>query len=293
MNLREHDKRKYLILVILSGILAVLVFIAAITFIWTRPIIKSGEQIKTEDKELGSYSKTNFSLEDQVKVYSALLTAKLSANDSEELYQILNEEFINFNSFNKDSFNMYLSQKELYGKKLVLKEYKNLSFRNENIIKLSFESNDSDNISQIVTVFEKSPNNYTIAFDNFVAYIYDDRSYESNGLKIILSKQTYFTNEYIANIKITNVSNSNVILNRDKSAEIIYLNQGENLNTIVSSNMLMGETLTLEPNQSINYPIRFLISEFTFNSIKKIIIKDVTNESTNNTQDIEIDISNK
>lgn len=291
MNLIENDKRKYLILVILSGILAVLVFIAVIIFIWTRPIIKSEEQIKTENKKLGSYSKSNFSLEDQVKVYSALLTAKLSANDSAELYQILNEEFIKFNSFNKESFNMYLSQKEVYEKKLVLKEYKNLKFGNENIIKLSFETNDLENVNQSVTVFEKSPNNYTIAFDNFIAYIDNDRSYESNGLKIILSKQTYFTNEYIADIKITNVSNSNIILNKDKAAEIIYLNQGENLNTIVSSNILMGETLTLEPNQSINYPIRFLISEFTFNSIKKIIIKDVTNERTNNTQDIEIDIS--
>ena len=105
-----------------------------------------------------------------------------------------------------------------------------------------------------------------------------------------MSKQSYFSNEYITNIKISNVGKYNIELNRDKSAETIYLNQGGNNNVIVSTNIFMGQTVVLNPDDSINYNIRFLIPDFTFGSISKIVLKDVTNISTNNTQDIEIDI---
>lgn len=291
MNLEEDDKKKYLLLVTLVGILFILTFFAIIIFIWTKPV-SNAEKVSTSESKLGTYSDTVFSLEEQIKNYSDSISALLISDDSNELFDILNDEFIRFKSFDNEKFRKYLSDKKLFGKSLKLKEYKSTSFKNDTVIKLVYETNDSDNINIIVNIFEKSPNDYTISFDNLISYIAEDKNYESNGIKITLSNQTYFSNEYRANIKITNISDSNVILNKEKAAEIIYLNQGENLNTIVSNNIFMGQPLTLSPEQSIVYPIRFLISEFTFNSIKKLVIKDVTNESTNNTQDIEIDISN-
>lgn len=290
MNLEEDDKKKYLLLVTLIGALFVMIFIAIIIFIWTRPI-NNVEKISTSESKLGTYSNATFSLEEQTKVYSDSISALLTSNDSDELFEMLNSEFKKFNSFDKEKFKTYISNKKLFSKNLKLKEYKSTGFKNNTVIKLLYETNDSDNINFIVNVFEKSPNDYTISFDNLISYIDEDKNYESNGLKITLSNQTLFSNEYRANIKITNISGSDVILNKQKSAEIIYLNQGENLNTVVSNNIFMGQPFALQPNQSITYPIRFLISEFSFNSIKKLIIKDVTNENTNNTQDIEINIS--
>lgn len=292
MDLEESDRKRYLILVILAGILFILLFITLIIFIWIRPI-KSEDKTPTSEKKLGNYSNSKFSLEDQVNIYFNVLSSLLTSQDSDELFKMLNKDFLEFKSLTKENFREYLSEKNLLGREFTLKEYKNTRFRNENIIKLSFKTNDSDNVSQIVTVFEKSPNDYTISFDNLISYISEEKNYENSGLKVTLSNQTYFSNEYRANIKITNISNSNIILNSQKSAETIYLNQGENVNTIVSNNIFMGQPLTLQPNQSINYSIRFLISEFSFNSIKKIVIKDVTNESTKNIQDIEFDISDK
>lgn len=290
MNLEEDDKKRYLVLVTLIGALFVMIFIALIIFIWTKPINKV-EKVSTSESKLGAYSDTKFSLEEQIKVYSDSISALLTSNDSNELFKMLNDEFIKFNSFDNEKFKKYLSDKRLFGRSLKLKEYKNTSFKGNTVIKLLYETNDSNNISFIVNIFEKSPNDYTISFDNLISYIDEDKNYESNGLKITLSNQTLFSNEYKANIRITNISGSDVILNKQKAAEIIHLNQGENLNTVVSNNILMGQSLALQPNQSITYPIRFLISEFSFNSIKKIIIKDVTNENTNNTQDIEVDVS--
>lgn len=291
MNLEENiGNKKYLALVILTGIVFVFIFIFLMIFIWTRPVNKE-EKTNTEDKTLGYYTDSKFEFSDQVNEYYNVISAMLSSNEVDQLYELLDEEFIKFNSFDKESFRKYLTNKKLSGKSFELQEYKNTSFRGNKVIKLSLRSNDSSNTNLAVTILEKSPNDYTICFDNLIAYISEDKNYENNGVKITLSNQSYFSNEYKANIKIINTSSSNIVLNKQKAAEIIYINQGENLNTLVSNNILMGQPLTIEPNQSINYQIRFLISDFTFANVKKLIIKDVTNESTGNTQDIEFDIS--
>ena len=126
----------------------------------------------------------------------------------------------------------------------------------------------------------------------FISYNSDEVSFEENGLRVTLYNQTLFSNEYKTNIKITNISNSVITLNKQKASEVFYINQGLESDKKVSTNILMGQALSLNSGESINYTISFLISEFTFDSIKKFKIKDVTNEDTNNTQNIEINLYN-
>ena len=90
---------------------------------------------------------------------------------------------------------------------------------------------------------------------------------------------------------LPSIGNSNVIFNQSKSAETIYLSQGANVNTLVSSSIFMGQPFILVPNQTINYELRFLISDFTFINIQKMVLKDVINTEIGNTQDIEININ--
>lgn len=293
MNI-EEDKKKYLIMVVLVGILFICVFISILIYIWSRPIGNSVEEKRTEDKSLGFYTNVKFSLEEQVKIYSSNISSDLTSNNIYDLFNKLSKSYIEYNSLDMEKFNKYIDEKNLNGKKLNLKEYKNTTFNNNNIIKLTFETDEKKDKSNItVTVYESSPNNYTIAFDNFISYIGDEVSYEENGLKITLYDQTVFSNEYRTKIKIENISNSNIVLNKQKASEIFYINQGEGFDKIVSSSILMGNSLNLKPSDSINYTLNFFISDFTFAKIKKLIIKDVTNESTNNTQNIEINLSSK
>lgn len=289
----DEDRKKYLVLVILAGILFICIFIAIVIFIWSRPIGGTEDKQSTAEKSLGSYTNVSFSLEEQVKIYSSNISSLLTSNDIDGLYKILNEDYIKYSDFDKNKFKEYIGQKNVSGKNLNLKEYKNGKIGNNKVIKLILETDEQSNkVSIPVTVFETSPNIYTIAFDNFIAYNSDEVSFEENGLRVTLYNQTLFSNEYKTNIKITNISNSVVTLNKQKASEVFYINQGLESDKKVSTNILMGQALSLNSGESINYTISFLISEFTFDSIKKFIIKDVTNEDTNNTQNIEINLYN-
>ena len=289
----DEDRKKYLVLVILAGILFICIFIAIVIFIWSRPIGGTEDKQSTAEKSLGSYTNVSFSLEEQVKIYSSNISSLLTSNDIDGLYKILNEDYIKYSDFDKNKFKEYIGQKNVSGKNLNLKEYKNGKIGNNKVIKLILETDEQSNkVSIPVTVFETSPNIYTIAFDNFIAYNSDEVSFEENGLRVTLYNQTLFSNEYKTNIKITNISNSVITLNKQKASEVFYINQGLESDKKVSTNVLMGQALSLNSGESINYTISFLISEFTFDSIKKFIIKDVTNEDTNNTQNIEINLYN-
>lgn len=289
----DEDRKKYLVLVILAGILFICIFIAIVIFIWSRPIGGTEDKQSTAEKSLGSYTNVSFSLEEQVKIYSSNISSLLTSNDIDGLYKILNEDYIKYSDFDKNKFKKYIGQKNVSGKNLNLKEYKNGKIGNNKVIKLILETDEQSNkVSIPVTVFETSPNIYTIAFDNFIAYNSDEVSFEENGLRVTLYNQTLFSNEYKTNIKITNISNSVITLNKQKASEVFYINQGLESDKKVSTNILMGQALSLNSGESINYTISFLISEFTFDSIKKFIIKDVTNEDTNNTQNIEINLYN-
>ena len=290
MNLEERfGSKKYLALVILVGIICIIVFVFSLVYIWNRPIFKDDNK-STAELDVGNYVDSKYSVDDQVKIYSSYIASLLSNEDVAKLYSILNNEYKEFTSYSQEDFGKYLISKKLKGKNLKLQEYKNTSFNGKRIIKLTYTDTENS-LSQDITVVEKSPNDYTINFDNIMAFIKKEKNYEINGLKITLSNQAYYSNEFKVRLSITNMGNSNVIFNQSRAAETIYLSQGANANTLVSSSIFMGQPFTLIPNQTINYELRFLISDFTFTNIQNIVIKDVINTGTGNTQDIEININ--
>lgn len=289
MDLEENNKKIYLAIVSLVGVLFVLIFIMLIIFIWKKPINSTNNE-STEDMKLGKYSNVTFSIEEQARLYTSNISTFLSSGDYEQLFNILKKEFIEYNSFDVAKFREYIIGKKINNKRFSLKEYKTSSYNGMKIIKLNLQDENDENFNFVVNVFEASPNDYTIAFDNFVDYIPEEKKYNIDSLEVVLYNQVYYSNEYRTSIKITNKGLNNFLLNKDKAAEIIYLNQGENNDIKISDSVLLGKSLELKPNQSINYSIRFLISEFSIEQLKKIIIKDVTNEATNNTQNIEINL---
>lgn len=289
MDLEENNKKIYLAVVSLVGVLIVLIFIMLIIFIWKKPINSTNNE-STEDMKLGKYSNVTFSIEEQARLYTSNISTFLSSGDYEQLFNILKKEFIEYNSFDVAKFREYIIGKKINNKRFSLKEYKTSSYNGMKIIKLNLQDENDEKFNFIVNVFESSPNDYTIAFDNFVDYIPEEKKYNIDSLEVVLYNQVYFSNEYRTSIKITNKGLNNFLLNKDKASEIIYLNQGENNDIKISDSVLLGKSLELKPNQSINYSIRFLISEFSIEQLKKIIIKDVTNEATKNTQNIEINL---
>lgn len=289
MDLEENNKKIYLAVVSLVGVLIVLIFIMLIIFIWKKPINSTNNE-STEDMKLGKYSNVTFSIEEQARLYASNISTFLSSGDYEQLFNILKKEFIEYNSFDVAKFREYIIGKKINNKRFSLKEYKTSSYNGMKIIKLNLQDENDEKFNFIVNVFESSPNDYTIAFDNFVDYIPEEKKYNIDSLEVVLYNQVYFSNEYRTSIKITNKGLNNFLLNKDKASEIIYLNQGENNDIKISDSVLLGKSLELKPNQSINYSIRFLISEFSIEQLKKIIIKDVTNEATKNTQNIEINL---
>lgn len=286
---KDSKEFKYLIYSTGVGILALLIFLIIIIYIWSRPT-KKVDDTQTVDKDIGKYTSVSVTNDEQVNKYFSAVSTLLAKSNIDELYNLLDDSYLKYTKYDKQKFKQYILSKNLYDKKISMKEYKSVKFANRNVIEFAIYAGDKDNIKLDVTLFETLPNQYTIAFDKFIAYYPDEVNYESNGIKVTLKDQEYFSDEYRANMKISNTGTTNVTFNKSAGAEVVYLNQGADYNTIVNTHMFMGEEYILQPNVTLNYNIKFSISDFTFSSIKKILIKDVTNANNNTTNDIECNI---
>ena len=100
-DLEENNQKKFLILVFLIGIVVLIIFISLIISIWSRPLEKNIDEVDTNDKKIGNYSNINFSFENQVNLYFTYLNSLLNSGNYEDLYKLLDEQFIQYASLDK------------------------------------------------------------------------------------------------------------------------------------------------------------------------------------------------
>ncbi len=273
------------------GIAVVLVIsMTSIMFIWKNNLMPKEAPENTtdimgvQDTDLGKYSGAIVTRETQLKMYVSDLISKIQSSDIDSLYELLDPGYIEYFNVTKTSLEENLKSKMILGKKLEMSKYKFTNASDKNVFVVEYSSLDSY-INGKINIIEKSPNNYFIAFDDFIAYDKEPKTFVKDGLSLTVSNQVYFSSKYLLDATFKNLNETSYIYNSNNLYEnnFLLLNNSKEIRTL--STVVSGDSVELAKNAEIKYKLEFNISELSFSVIDGILIKDIKSSTTNIAQD--------
>lgn len=273
------------------GIAVVLVIsMTSIMFIWKNNLMPKETPENTtdimgvQDTDLGKYSGAIVTRETQLKMYVSDLISKIQSSDIDSLYELLEPGYIEYFNVTKTSLEENLKSKMILGKKLEMSKYKFTNASDKNVFVVEYSSLDSY-INGKINIIEKSPNNYFIAFDDFIAYDKEPKTFVKDGLSLTVSNQVYFSSKYLLDATFKNLNETSYIYNSNNLYEnnFLLLNSSKEIRTL--STVVSGDSVELAKNAEIKYKLEFNISELSFSAIDGILIKDIKSSTTNIAQD--------
>lgn len=281
-----EDKRVVVACVI--GIAIVLIIsITSIILIWKNNIVDATNvpdnnvliNKENVDTELGKYSNVNATRDSQIRMYILDVTSRIQSGEVNQIYEKLDPDYIEYFKLSKSSFEQKLNGKMILGKKLNMSKYKYATLNGKTVYIVDYSSIDSY-ISGKINIIERSPNNYTIAFDDFVAYEKEPKVLVKDGLSLTISNQAWFNSRYTLNAKLKNLNDTNYIINSEKTYENNYLVLATGKEVRTMSSVVAGESVELPKDAEMNYTLEFNISELSFGAIDSFLIKDIKSGAT-------------
>lgn len=286
-----EDKR--IIVACAIGIAVVLVIsITSIVLIWRNNLGISSNVPENNvlidnsniDTGIGKYSRINATRESQIRIYMLDIITRIQSGDINQVYEKLDPEYIEYFKLSKSSFEQKLNGKMILGKKLNMSKYKYSSLNGRAVYIVDYSSIDSY-ISGKINIIERSPNNYTIAFDDFIAYEKEPKVLVKDGLSFTISDQAWFNSKYILKAKLKNLNDTSYIVNSEKLYENNYLVLATGVEVRTMSSVVAGDSVELKKDAEMNYSLEFNISELSFGSIDSFLIKGIKSSTTGISQD--------
>ena len=290
----QNNPKLFITVVITGMALIVIIVIVLLVLIWSPKKstasgnIDSAEQ--TENIGAGTYN-YNITTEQQVvEKYCADILDTLSMQNKDDIYEICSEDYISYRNFNEDTLYESLQKKGLIGKLLKFYGYSvSLHNRYGKVFEIEIGTYDSYLRDKILLI-EYSPRNYKIAFDGFIGENNSKKEIIRDGIKVTINNIQEFTSNIKLKFSINNVSNSDLVLNTQGNYENIYLKLNSGQEVKMSSVWLSGVTKTLTPNTTFNLDLQFTTGYLQSGLVKAIVIKDVYNDISKETKDIEFPI---
>lgn len=287
-------ERRILVLCVIGIILALILSFTTITSIWKKnlsgaPSENSSNNTTYSNSGIGVFETVNVSDEAQVKKYVAHIAETLELGNFDDIYSMVDPGYLKYFKITKDSLKSRLSSKGVMNIKLNMSGYKKGTIESMNVYSVDYASTDNS-ITCNINIVEKSPNNYTIAFDDFVTYIEEPREFIRDGLKFTIYDQAWFKSRYVLKAKLENLNEDSYVVNASRLYENCYVKLSNSNEKRTSSSVLSGESVTLNKNDGMNYDLSFDISELGFSSIKSFILKDIRSVSTGIVKNYEFEI---
>ena len=281
----DMRKQQILIAVLVTGIIlaAVLGFFALIA-VWKLKI----NAIKEVGKyELGKIQYKEATEEQYVKKYFAEIEEVLMSGNYDKLYDMLGEDYIEYTKMTKESLKEFITNKKISNTQLQLTAYQSVPvkyFTNTYILSVKQKNGIYD---ASITIREISPNNYTIAFDDYIVSDNPEYSNTMNSLNIAITRATYFSDYVEYDIRLKNLHDNTIVLNSNGNAECFYLKlSGEKLLTPYTT-VLGGRNERIETERVKEYTVRYLVKNENMNSIESLLITEVYYEGVNKTATVE------
>lgn len=293
MNNETNKQKSILVLCILSGIIVIFAVFMLLKMIWS----SDNTTTKTEEKVIssaveggvGTYKSITYTQEKQVQRYASSILASLLASNTKNLYGQLDSGYIKYYDMTEEKLKEQMTSKGIYGKELKVSKYELINYKKKKYFKIHV-SNMTNTINTSFMIIETSPNNYTLAFDDFMFYHETGKEYLNEDIKMTIRSELGIVNKYTLNVTLENTSKSEIILNKANNYEIFYLRLSNGTDKRIESTVLAGESVSFVPNQKLNYTFEYTLSALEFQSIKSQIIKEVTLTKINKTQEISFDL---
>lgn len=284
------DDKRVLVACVIGIAVVLVISMTSIIFIWKNNLMpketveNNTDIVNVQDTGLGKYTGAIVTRETQLKMYASDLIQKIQSSDIDALYDLLDPGYIEYFNVTKTSLEENLKSKMILGKKLEMPKYKYTNASDKNVFVVEYSSLDSY-INGKINIIEKSPNNYAIAFDDFIAYEKEPRTFVQDGLSLTVSNQVWFSSKYLLDATFKNLNETSYIYNSNNLYEnnFLLLNNSNEIRTL--STVVSGDSIELAKNAEIKYKLEFNISELSFSTIKGILIKDIKSSTTNIAQD--------
>lgn len=288
------ENPRLLVIVLVTGVVAVTIFaIFLLIIVWTPKtnIVDNNGIIVSEDIKIGRYNMPYINENAIVERYCRNILNTFSGGDINLISGVILPEYLEFRGINKSEINTILTQKGLLGKILKFSDYKVATHpMYGRVFEVSISSHDGT-YSDKMFIIQKSPNDYKVSFDGFIGSKNNVKTSTIDGLRLEINQMKELTTLISTKITLTNVSGHTITINKDNNYENIYLKLSTGSEIRMSSTWLSGETKELVNGHAVNLNAEFVTSGLSSGLAKSIIIKNVYDNISRETKDIEFEIN--
>lgn len=283
-----ETQRKLIVVFILTVIVVVIMTLVALVFIWL-----PDNNIEEDEKfTVGKIERQETTEEAVVEKYYKQLYVLVINNDLDAICDLVGQDYLEYFELEEQDIIDFLREKSILTKGLELVQYKSFYLDGySNVYEFDLKAKDEAYAINIV-VREKSPNNYTIAFDKFIDCTKDTYTATKDSVKLDIYKTVRYTNSVQYELKLTNYYNKNIKLNTNLSATpIILVNSQSEVRKPIFTTMSAIE-VELEPNQTRAFTAVFDVEDeydyFTYNTL---VIKDSQFEGIQGADNLEFTLN--
>lgn len=279
-----ESQRKLIIVFILATVLTIIITIAVLVFIW----LPDDDSKKEQEYVVGKIEQQSSNEEAIVEKYYKQLYILFLNNDLDAIYNLVGKDYLEYFDYDKQDIIDYLREKSILTRGVEIVQYKSYVLAGYSSV-YEFDlkvKNEAYSIN--VVIREKSPNNYTLAFDKFIDCIENAYSNTKDSIKLNIDKKIRYTNSVQYEIKLTNNYNRNVKINASGSGNPIILvnSQGEARRPVMTT--LSAAEITIESKQDRIFTAVFDIEEtYDYLTYNTLVIKNTQFDGIQGTDNLE------
>jgi hypothetical protein len=288
----QNNPKLFISIVITGMVLIVVMVVFLLIFIWSpkNNTANTNKAQNSQNIKNGSYIYTTTSEKQVVEKYCSNILDILSMQNKDDIFNLVLKEYTSYMGLNKDTLYDELKQKGLIGKLLKFYSYNKVSHNKYGqVFEIEIGTYDSY-VKEKILLIESSPRNYKVSFDGFIGDDSSKKEIIRDGIKMTINNVREFSSEVQVKFTIENVLNSDIVLNKQGNYENIYLKLNSGAEIRTSSVWLSGVIKTLTPNTTFNLDLQFNPGYLLSGTANTIVIKDVYNNISKETTDLEFPI---
>lgn len=272
------EKKNDINIYILSGIIVFVILIIVIIYSLVTNIGDDNEVNILEEVDYKSRS---------IEAYTNILKDLLVPDNSQNIFEKLDESFKNNEGITEDNIYNYLVNNGLVSSNIQIEDC-NIFERNTYVVyRFKYDGFLPD---RYVNLIETEPFNYTLSFDqsDFNNIIFEENiKYTSEYIELAIENSEVTDSTVKMNFRIYNISDNDIQINLNDIYTIsLVLNNGE---TITQNSIVANENMNnyiLKPNSNILVEASFDVSEGQQPNIVGILFRNISVNGEN--KDIEI-----
>lgn len=265
------DRKDLIVILIVAIILILGLTIFSLVMIWKPKKIR-------EKFTVGTYDYNSKSEKEILEGYISEIGSYLAKNDYDHLYGMVGSDYVLYTNLTVDSLKEKCKNMKIAGEEIFLESYETQTINDINKLYFAVVRGKVSNISTTIVIREKTPRNYTITFDNFVARYGTNSNKTAENVRLLLEYEYYTTTQAEYKIKITNTNANSIYINSSSYSDGIYLGFTDDKIT-PQNGFTPWNKKEIKSGESIQLLLKFNLDGRKYSDIKNIILRDVQVDS--------------